>query len=918
MNADAHAEAKFQEEVAANLTRNYVSQLAHGMLAMTGFRLVNTPTFMPAYLFLLSGSPVVVGLALATQHLGAFFSSVFGATAVEHRRRIVDLGLRYGWAMRLSVLGLALAGFLLPPKFALYAVALFLGLLGVFSGMQNVLWNVLLTKTIPPARRGMLIGMRNFLGGMTAAAVAGYGGGYLVETNAFGDGYATTFLLAFVLTSAGLTLLYLVREPDAPSVRAPVGVRERIGDIPILLQDKAFAMYFWAQTLATFGALALPYYIIFVEKSQGLTGILVATLSAAFLVSQTVSNLGWGWLADRLGFKSVFVPALLLWAGATVGLLFAGDISAILFCFVGIGAGYAGFLIAAQNMVLEFGTRSDLPMRIAMVNSAQSLVQVVGVVAGGQMAASLGFEVVFGVAALAKLAAAGMLWFYVRDPRRARSRGEIVVDAGGEGFEMSVSGDGAAIPPNAADQPQTRAKGGGRSEGERKRIKSAIGVRIDDIKWTLIPTYLALMLVAAWTGAWTFCLFLAVAITAFAVARLGFVRSQPEPLVTASSAAAQPVEPVVQTVEVPVKPDFTPADMVRRLPDPAILTDHTGRIVAANEALEQLFGVVELRKHLASVIRSPQVLGALDLALAGRGAQRVEFPLVSTPEQNFEANVCPIDGEDRSIRAALLVLRDLTKAQRVEQMRADFVANASHELRTPLASLTGFIDTLRGHAKDDPEAQERFLGIMSEQAVRMRRLIDDLLSLSRIELNEHVRPSGSVNLSDVVEEVMGALAPVAASANVQLEVVEPSSLPNVAGDRDELFQVIQNLVDNAIKYGRPQTAVTLELGTRRAAPGEPGPSPAVYVAVKDRGEGIAREHIPRLTERFYRVDVRRSRAIGGTGLGLAIVKHIVNRHRGRLAIESKPDEGSTFTVYLPLGTEIAAGDTPQQGLLTAS
>jgi two-component system phosphate regulon sensor histidine kinase PhoR len=280
--------------------------------------------------------------------------------------------------------------------------------------------------------------------------------------------------------------------------------------------------------------------------------------------------------------------------------------------------------------------------------------------------------------------------------------------------------------------------------------------------------------------------------------------------------------------------------------------------------------------------------------------------------------LAPIEDSDRILRSALIVLRDTTKAQRVEQMRADFVANASHELRTPLASLTGFIDTLRGHAKDDPEAQERFLGIMAEQATRMRRLIDDLLSLSRIELNEHVRPAGSVNLGDVVEEVSSALAPQAHGANIQLEIAEPTSLPNVAGDRDELFQVVQNLVDNAIKYGRPQTMVTLELGTRRADPGEPGPSPAVYLAVKDRGEGIAREHIPRLTERFYRVDVRRSRAIGGTGLGLAIVKHIVNRHRGRLLVESKVGEGSTFTVFLPLATEVGHSDAPQAGLLTAS
>lgn len=925
MNADAHAEAKFQEEVAANLTRNYVSQLAHGMLAMTGFRLVNAPTFVPAYLFVLSGSPTIVGLALATQHLGAFFSSVFGATAIEHRRKIVDLGLRYGWAMRLSVLGLALAGFLLPPEAALYAFALFLGLLGVFSGMQNVLWNVLLTKTIPADRRGMLIGLRNFLGGMTASAVAFVGGKYLVEGNVLGNGYAATFLLAFVLTAAGLTLLYLVREPESPTVRDQVGVRERLADIPGLLRDRAFATYFWAQTLATLGTLALPFYILFVGQTQGLTGSTIGLLSLALLASQTTANLGWGWLADKLGFKAVFVPALLLWAGATVALLAVKDFDGAVFCFVGIGAGYAGFLIAAQNMVLEFGSRSDLPMRIAMVNSAQSLVQVIGAVAGGAMAASLGFEVVFAAAAFAKLAAAGMLWFYVREPRTKRPLGEVVVDAG-EGFEMSVGGDGAAFLPNAGSQQQAQGKGARGPAGEAKRAKSPLGVRVDDIKWTLIPAWFALFILAIWTGAWMFAFVLGLGVALIAVARLGFVRSLPEPVITpaptvlAAAAAAARVEPVVQSAPAAAaKADYAPADLIRRLPDPAVLTDHTGRIVAGNDALEQVFGVAEPRKHLASVIRAPQVLGALDLALAGRGAQRAEFPIAgSTPEQNFEAYVAPIEGDDRSVRAALLVLRDLTKAQRVEQMRADFVANASHELRTPLASLTGFIDTLRGHAKDDPDAQERFLTIMSEQAMRMRRLIDDLLSLTRIELNEHVRPSGSVNISDVAEEVMNALSPVAVAANVQLEVVEPSSLPNVAGDRDELFQVVQNLVDNAIKYGRPQTAVTVEIGTRRAGPGEPGPSPAVYVAVRDRGEGIAREHIPRLTERFYRVDVRRSRAIGGTGLGLAIVKHIVSRHRGRLTIESKVGEGSTFTIYLPLATEAGAGEAPQTGLLTAS
>lgn len=919
MTNESDDEAQFHRDVAANLTRNYLSQLAHGMLAMTGFRLVNAPTFVPAYLFALSGSTSTVGLVLAVQYLGSFFSSIFGATAVEHRRKIVDLGLRYGWMMRLSVLGLSLAGFLLPPSVTIYAFAFFLGALGVFSGMQNVLWNVLLTKTIPADRRGMLIGLRNFLGGMTASAVAYVGGTYLVETNALGNGYASTFMLAFLLTAAGLSLLYLVREPESPSVRDPVSVRERLGDIPGLLSDRGFATYFWAQSLATLGSLALPFYVLYVERTQGLTGEKLGLLSLSLLVSQTVANLGWGWLADRLGFKAVFVPALLLWAGSTVGLMFATDQGGIMFTFAGIGAGYAGFLIAAQNMVLEFGNREDLPMRIAMVNSAQSLVQVFGAIVGGNIAQMFGFEEVFVAAVIAKLAAALMLWFYVEEPRSARSRGTLGTEDI-QGIDMPVQ-DGATTTAQAqaARQSQPNANRPAPKSGGRARARSANTVRIDDIKWVLIASWIAFFLVAAWTQQWTFCLILAVAVSAFAVARLGYVRSQPEPVpVSTEASSPQLGETFVSPPLLQTTTDFSAPEVVRKLTEPAILTDHTGRIIVANAVFERLMGYAEPRKHLASVLRAPQVLGALELALAGRGAQRASFPYASTPEQSFEADIAPIESDDKVVRAVLVVLHDTTKALRVEQMRADFVANASHELRTPLASLSGFIDTLRGHAKDDPEAQERFLSIMSEQAARMRRLIDDLLSLSRIELNEHVRPSGSVNLSDVAEEVAHALSPVAISANIQLDLIEPTSLPNVAGDRDELYQVVQNLVDNAIKYGRPHTPVTIEIGMKRAGPGEPGPSPAVVLSVKDHGEGIAREHIPRLTERFYRVDVRRSRAIGGTGLGLAIVKHIVNRHRGRLTIESMVGEGSTFTVYLPLATEAGPGEAATPGLLTAS
>jgi two-component system phosphate regulon sensor histidine kinase PhoR len=254
-------------------------------------------------------------------------------------------------------------------------------------------------------------------------------------------------------------------------------------------------------------------------------------------------------------------------------------------------------------------------------------------------------------------------------------------------------------------------------------------------------------------------------------------------------------------------------------------------------------------------------------------------------------------------------------------MRADFVANASHELRTPLATLLGFVETLRGPARDDAAARERFLAIMHEQTQRMARLVADLLSLSRIELNEHTPPIGRVLLGEVVRTIIDSLELKAADKRMAIVVDAPppggeapirlDDLPPVSGDDDELSQVFQNLIDNAIKYGR--TDSTIRIASWLVAPRAtadaalPAPrldQPAVAIAVMDEGEGIAREHVPRLTERFYRIDTARSRALGGTGLGLAIVKHILNRHRGALDIDSMVGQGSTFTVYLPLAAPI--------------
>jgi two-component system phosphate regulon sensor histidine kinase PhoR len=237
----------------------------------------------------------------------------------------------------------------------------------------------------------------------------------------------------------------------------------------------------------------------------------------------------------------------------------------------------------------------------------------------------------------------------------------------------------------------------------------------------------------------------------------------------------------------------------------------------------------------------------------------------------------------------LVLLRDLTQQQQIERMRADFVANASHELRTPLASVIGFIETLKGAARDDPEARARFLDLMQAQADRMRRLVDDLLSLSRIEMNAHRRPTDTVELGSTARQAIELLATVAEAAGVQVRLQCPEPV-TVAGDRDELLQVVANLVENAVKYAASGKNVDVAVGRE----GE-----MATVAVTDYGPGIAPEHIPRLTERFYRVSVKDSRARGGTGLGLAIVKHILNRHRGKLRIESRRGHGSTFTVLLP-------------------
>ncbi|HVJ51464.1 MAG TPA: ATP-binding protein [Aliidongia sp.] len=353
-----------------------------------------------------------------------------------------------------------------------------------------------------------------------------------------------------------------------------------------------------------------------------------------------------------------------------------------------------------------------------------------------------------------------------------------------------------------------------------------------------------------------------------------------------------------------VEADLASSDTVLlALPDPFILLNDRREVVRVNAAARELFGAQLIGRDLAAALRNPAVLNATDAVLKGGDARIIEFELSLPIDRTMRARIEPLPDRAVDRYAALVTLTDLTAMKRTEQMRADFVANASHELRTPLSTLIGFIETLQGPASDDHEAQKRFLSIMQQQAGRMARLVDDLLSLSRIELNEHLPPTQHAQISGLLRTVVTMLELKAAARCMRIALDVPAELPPIVGDPEELAQVFQNLVDNAIKYARPDTEITVSAGPSAKL------RPGVAIVVRDRGEGIPRLHLPRLTERFYRVDTARSREMGGTGLGLAIVKHIVSRHRGLLDIDSEMGEGSTFTIHLRAVVPIRSAET---------
>jgi len=338
------------------------------------------------------------------------------------------------------------------------------------------------------------------------------------------------------------------------------------------------------------------------------------------------------------------------------------------------------------------------------------------------------------------------------------------------------------------------------------------------------------------------------------------------------------------------------ADLIGAMPEPAVMVGNDLRLLAANASARNLLPAAKMGEPLVLALRAPDVLDGLRRVLAQGVAETVSWSERVPVERLFDVHIAPLIARGGAVGAALITLGDLTEARKVERMRVDFIANASHELRTPLASLLGFIETLQGPAREDEKARQKFLAIMREQARRMARLIDDLLSLSRIEQNQHVRPETPVDLALIARHVADTLAPLAREMAIDLNVAADRPVI-VTGDRDELVRVAENLVENAIKYGAPppggERRGKIEIRVERL-------DHEGSLSVRDDGPGIAPEHLPRLTERFYRIDAGQSRSKGGTGLGLAIVKHVIARHRGRLAIVSEIGRGSAFTAIIPL------------------
>jgi MFS family permease len=448
----AASEAEYERFIWANLRRNYAANYLHGMLGMTGFRLVNAATFVPAYLYLLATQSVgalpavlrgianpnaIVGLGLSLQQVGQVVSPIVGASQIEHRKRVLPASILMGTLMRVQILGMAICGWCLAGAPLLAATLFFMLLLGLFSGAQRVAFQMVLGKVIPITRRGQLQAWRNFTGGTIAAALAYAAGRYIVGNapisksvilfglHLYQNGYAATFFLAFILTSLGLTAFqFLIREPDPPRVRPRMRVAERLKSLPAMLgADRGFAFFMLSQTLAVAGRIAQPFYILYAgHMLHSLSGSVIGILGLANLGADTASNLVWGYLGDRSGFRSSFLIALVAWIGGTALLMVGHSMPLFFLAFCFLGAANSGYQMSSQTMVLEFGLREDMAMRLAFSSTAEGIMASAGPLVGGLIAAVAGYMVVFSASIGCEIAALVVLLLLVEEPRLRRLR----------------------------------------------------------------------------------------------------------------------------------------------------------------------------------------------------------------------------------------------------------------------------------------------------------------------------------------------------------------------------------------------------------------------------------------------------------------------------------------------------------------
>ncbi|MEQ1780500.1 MAG: MFS transporter, partial [Hyphomonadaceae bacterium] len=401
-SAVVEADATYDKFVEDNLKRNYAGHYVHGMLGMTGFRLVNTPTFVPAYLHSISGSDFWVGIGTSLQQLGGIVSPIIGAAQIEHRKKILPVSVTLGLLMRAQILGLAISGWFLVGPPALAFALLFLFLLGFFQGPQRVAFQLLLAKVIPIRLRGRLQAWRNVTGGFIAALLSYFAGSWLVANHVWGNGYATTFFLAFVLTSLGLSALQiLMREPEPPTVRERKSLRDRVKDFPALISDdKGFAWFMLARTLVMGSRIGQPFFFLYVSFALGISaeaqpeqfGATLAILSFAYMGADTVSNLIWGYLSDHHGFRSTFVISTALNIIGVAGLLFSRSLEAYALSFFVIGAAQSGFQMSTTNIVLEYGHPHDVPMRMALSNTAEGVMGSLAPLFGAGLVLVWGYE----------------------------------------------------------------------------------------------------------------------------------------------------------------------------------------------------------------------------------------------------------------------------------------------------------------------------------------------------------------------------------------------------------------------------------------------------------------------------------------------------------------------------------------------